>query len=190
MREDSGSRARPTGGKLGRRRALQLGAAALVLGGAAVAVVRTRGYPAPPRTLASLSAWQYAVVAQAARRITAPDRPADPSIPSSDDLDVVGFVDAWMARMPPKVTRDLGRFLGYLEHLAPVACGMTTRFTRLGPEDQDRTLAALEASSVDLLRAGFEGLKSLVFMGYYRDPATWRILGYDGPLVGRPKDGW
>ena len=51
-------------------------------------------------------------------------------------------------------------------------------------------LAAIEASSSDLLRAGFDGLKSLVFMGYYRDARTWGILGYDGPLVGRPPSGW
>jgi hypothetical protein len=51
-------------------------------------------------------------------------------------------------------------------------------------------LASVEASSSDLLRAGFDGLKSLVFMGYYRDPRTWGILGYDGPLVNRPRGGW
>ena len=42
----------------------------------------------------------------------------------------------------------------------------------------------------DLLRGAFDGLKSLVFMGYYRDPRTWRILGYDGPRVNRPDEGW
>ena len=51
-------------------------------------------------------------------------------------------------------------------------------------------LAALEASSQDLLRGGFTGLKSLVFMGYYRDARTWKVLAYDGPLVGRPENGW
>jgi hypothetical protein len=51
-------------------------------------------------------------------------------------------------------------------------------------------LASLEASSSDLLRAGFDGLKSLVFFGYYRDPRAWRLLGYDGPLVRRPAGGW
>ena len=188
MRPDSRGTA---GRKLGRRRVLELGAAALVLGGVAVATVRTRGYAAPPgRTLLALSAWQFAVVQGAARRITAPDRPGDPSIPTADALDVAGFVDAWIARMQPKVRRDLGRFLGYLEHLAPVACAMGSRFTRLSSPDQVQVLAALEASSSDLLRAGFEGLKALVFMGYYRDPRTWGIVSYDGPLVGRPAEGW
>jgi len=194
MREDSGRPAGERGERartLGRRRVLELGAAVLVLGGAAVAVVRTRGYSVPPgRTLVALSAWQLAVVEHAARRIVAPDRPGDPTIPTADAVDVAGFLDAWLSRMAPRVQRDLGRFLAYVEHLAPVACGMTSRFTRLSPEDQDRTLAGIESSSSDLLRAGFEGLKSLVFMGYYRDPRTWGIVGYDGPLVGRPAQGW
>jgi len=177
---------------LGRRRFVKAGIAfALLLGGSAVAVVRTRGYSVPGgRTLLGMTAWQFVVVQHAARRIAAPDRPDDASIPGADDTDVVGFVDGWMARMHPGLKRDLGRFLGYLEHLAPVAVGMGSRFSRLDPADQDHVLASLESSSSDLLRAGFEGLKSLVFMGYYRDPRTWSILGYDGPMVGRPAQGW
>jgi hypothetical protein len=177
---------------LGRRRFVKAGVGlALLLGGSAVAVVRTRGYALPPgRALLGLSVWQFVVVQHAARRIAAPDRPDDRSVPGADDTDAAGFVDGWFARMHPGLQRDLGRFLAYLEHLAPVAVGMASRFSRLQPADQDRVLAGLEASSSDLLRAGFDGLKSLVFMGYYRDPRTWSILGYDGPMVGRPAQGW
>jgi len=177
---------------LSRRRLLQAGVAtALVLGGSAVAVVRTRGYVlSPARELAAFSPWQFIVVQHAARRIVAPDRPGDASIPGADDLDVAGFVDGWVARMDARVRRDLGRFLGYLEHLAPVAAGFSTRLTRLSSAEQDAVLASVESSSSDLLRAGFDGLRSLVFMGYYREPRTWRIAGYDGPLVNRPAGGW
>jgi hypothetical protein len=164
---------------------------ALLLGAGAAAVVRTRGYAVPAgRSLTWMSPWQYVVFQHAARRIAAPDRPDDGSIPSADDLDVAGFADGWIARMPAAVRRDLGRFLAYLEHLAPVGSGYASRFTRLAPADQDRVLAGVEASSNDQLRAGFEGLKSLVFMGYYRDARTWRVIGYDGPMLGRPEGGW
>jgi hypothetical protein len=140
-----------------------------------------------------MSTWQWAVVEHAARRITAADRPeGGPGsvVPTSDEVDVAGFVDGWVARMPERVRRDLGRFLAYLEHVAPVGAGHLTRFTRLPADAQDRVLASLEASSQPLLRAGFEGLKSLAFIGYYRDARTWSIVGYDGPLVGRPEGGW
>jgi Gluconate 2-dehydrogenase subunit 3 len=174
-----------------RRRLFEAAIGALVVGGAALAVARTSGYPAPRgRVLAVLAPWQYRVIEHAARRIAAPDRPGDPSIPSPDDVDVASFADGWMARMPARVRRDLGRFLAYVEHVAPVVAGFVTRFTRLGPDDQDRVLSSIEASSSDLLRAGFEGLRSLVFLGFYRDPRTWRIVGYDGPLVARPAAGW
>ena len=105
-------------------------------------------------------------------------------------MDVVGGVDAWVARMHRGVRRDFGRFLAYLEHVAPLRCKLMARFSRLSPAEQDRVLASLESSPEGLLRGGFDGLKSLVFMGYYRDPRTWRIVGYDGPLVGRPTAGW
>ena len=159
----------------------------LVLAAAGVAVGRTRSYPAPARTLVWMTAWQWAVVEQAARRIAAADAPG---APTADDVDVTGFVDAWVSRMPERVRRDLGRFLAYLEHVAPLAAGHSSRFTRLTPREQDGVLSSVEASSHDLLRAGFEGLKSLVFIGYYRDARTWSVVGYDGPLVGRPAGGW
>jgi hypothetical protein len=139
--------------------------------------------------LAVLAPWQFVVVQHAARRIAAPDR-HDASVPSADDLAVAAFVDGWMAGMPERVRRDLGRFLAYVEHIAPIGAGFVARFTRLPPGDQDRVLASLEASSNDLLRAGFDGLRSLVFLGYYRDPRTWKIVGYDGPFIGRPQSGW
>jgi hypothetical protein len=166
-------------------------AAALVVGGMAAAAVRGHEYAVPPgRKLTSLSAWEFVVVEHAARRIAAPDRPGEPSIPSADDLDVAGFVDTWVARMDGRIRRDLGRFLAYVEHVAPLGVGFASRFTKLAASQQDRVLASIEASFSGLLRAGFDGLKSLVFMGYYRDARTWGIVGYDGPLVGRPREGW
>jgi len=166
---------------------------ALLATGSLVALVRTRGYAvAADRAakLTSLKAWQLIVVEHAARRICAPDRPDDPSIPSADEVDVALFFDGYVAAMPALLRRDLLRFVGYLEHLAPLTCGFTSRFTHLAPADQDRVLASVEASWSDLLRGGFEGLKAVVFMGYYRHARTWRIVGYDGPLVGRPQGGW
>jgi hypothetical protein len=166
-----------------------------------VAVVRTHGYPVPEgRRLRALSPWQYAVVEHASRRIVAPDREADgpdsargagdATIPSPDELEVAAFVDSWMGYLPRLLRRDLGRFLAYLEHIAPLAAGFASRFTHLDATAQDAVLSSLENSSVDLLRAGFDGLRSLIFFGYYRHPRSWSILRYDGPLVGRPPLGW
>jgi hypothetical protein len=184
--------ARARSPRLSRRRFVAVAGGALLAASGAVAVVRSRGYAVPSDVAARLvafSPWHYVVVQHLARRIAAPDRD-DPSIPTPDDTDVAGFADAYVARLPPAVRRDLLRALAVVEHAAPLAIGATSRFTRLAPADQDRVLASLESSPEDLLRGAFDGLKSLVFMGYYRDPRTWRIVGYDGPWVARPEGGW
>ena len=175
-----------------RRRFLKAGIAggALVALSSVVAFVRTRGYElAPERAakLAFLAPWQFIVVEHAARRIAAPDREG---VPTADDIGVAEFVDAYCAKMDPALRKDFASLLAYVEHLAPIAVGHSSRFTRLAPSDQDAVLAGMESSSQDLLRGGFAGLKSLVFMGYYKDARTWSVLGYDGPLVNRPDGGW
>lgn len=170
-----------------------LAATLLLAAGSTLAILRVRGYDVPDaraKKLVSLSPWQLVFVTHLARRIAAADRPSDPAIPTTDDVDVAGFVDGYVARMPAALRRDLFRAFVYVEHVAPLRLGLTTRFTGLAPSDQDRVLAALEASGQDVLRGAFEGLKALVFMGYYRDARTWKILGYEGPLVHRPEGGW
>jgi hypothetical protein len=178
-----------------RRRVLKatLAGGILVAAGSTLAVLRMRGNDLPLdrlHKLVSLSPWQFIFVTHVARRIAAPDRPDDATIPTTDEVDVAGFLDGYVARMPAAIRRDLFRAFVYVEHVAPLRLGLPWRFTRLSPEDQDRVLAALESSGQDLLRGAFDGLKSLVFMGYYRDARTWKILGYEGPLVRRPENGW
>jgi hypothetical protein len=186
----------PQAARLSRRRFVGIGlwfsGGALAAAAGAIAVVRTRGYAVEPEIaarLACLAPWQYVVVQHVARRIAAPDRD-DPSIPTPDDTDVAGWVDEYVARLPEGLRRDLLRALAFVEHLAPLGVGLASRFTRLDAAAQDRVLASLESNAQDLLRGAFDGLKSLVFMGYYRDARTWAIAGYDGPWVNRPEAGW
>jgi len=175
----------PTSSRRTALKTLAFGVLIAVAGGA-VARVRSEGYVVRrTKPLLSLTPWELAVVEHAARRIAASDRPDDHSIPSADDVDVAGFVDAYVARMPPPMRRDLSRALLYLEQVAPLTVGLASRFSLLAPAEQDRVLEALETSPVVLLRGAFAGIKSLVFMGYYRDARTWRILGYGGPWIGR-----
>jgi len=178
--------------RLPRRKVLRaaLGLGLLGATGGIVALVRSRGYEVSPEVRArivSLEPWQYVVVQHLARRVCAADAP---DVVTPDETDVAGFVDRYLAGMPARVRRDLGRFLGVVEQVAPAFVGSASRFTRLGPGDQDRVLAALEAHTNELLRGGFEGVKALLFMGYYRDGRTWSILGYEGPRVAaRPEAG-
>ena len=174
--------------RVSRRRALATVGAALVAVSTTVAIVRTRGYEVPKEVaerLRVLSPWQYVVLAAVARRIAAPDV-EDGSVPTSDDVGVAAFVDGYLEKLPDAMRRDFLRLLAFVEQLAPmVGCRLASRFSRLGAADQDRVLAWLESNSEGLLRGGFDGLKSSVFMGYYRDPRTWKIIGYPGPFVAK-----
>jgi hypothetical protein len=106
-------------------------------------------------------------------------------VPTPDEVGVASFVDQHMATMRPKMRKDLLGFFGLVEHELPLGSGYTSRFTQLPPEAQDEVLTKLEASDRDLLRGAFQGVKCLVFMGYYRDPRTWGVLGYEGPWLTR-----
>lgn len=158
-----------------RRRFLGWLAAGAVLGGSGIAVLRTRGYSVPPEVASKLSvlaAWQYVVIAAFGERVLAPER-----------VDVAGFADGYLVDLAAADRRDLLAFVAYLEHVAPLALGLTDRFSRLSPDAGDRVMSALETSSVELLRAGFQGLKALAMMALYRRPESWGALAYGGPVV-------
>lgn len=163
--------------------------AAVAATGGALTVARTGDYAfdrARASKLQALTPWQFVVVQHLARRIVAPDDPSDATVLTADDAEVADFIDGYLAGMSRSMRRDLSRMLQYVEHLAPLSEGYLHRFTALSPEDQDQVLRGIESSRLDLLRAGFNGLKSLVMMGYYRDPRSWSVLSYRGPLVVRP----
>jgi hypothetical protein len=160
-----------------------IGGTLAALGGA-VALFRMAGYEGLPTTAAQLrvlAPWQYLVFRAVARRMVAADRAE--GVPSPDEVGVAEFVDGYLVEMRPRLRRDLLRMLRYVEQLAPLGAGFAGRFTDLGPSEQDEVLLALEASRFDQLRAGFQAIKSLVMMGYYRDSRTFSILGYGGPFV-------
>jgi hypothetical protein len=152
--------------------------------GGLVALVRTHGYELPPGvTPVVLSAAEYEILGAIAARICAPDDRGASDAPSVAEVGVVAFADRYIAEMHPAMRRDLLRFFMYIEQLAPLRLGLASRFTRLSPGEQDRVLGSIEASDEGILRGGFDGLKSLVFMGYYRDARTWPIAGYGGPWL-------
>jgi len=178
------------------RRVVRGGAALALLGSCGtLAAIRSSGYsvdPARASVLKTCAPWQLVVLDAIAARMCLADVPYDAkgAPPTPREVGVSEFVDAFLAEAPAPVRRDFLALVGAVEHAYPLLCGHRRRFSALPTDQQDRVLTQMETSSVGLVRGAFAGLKSLLMMGYWRDPRTWGVIGYDGPLVNRPDSGW
>lgn len=159
-----------------RRVLLGLGAAAAAAG----AGVRLSGYPEAPPGASVLAAWELAVVRAAAEALLppAPDAGAYARVASA--------VDRYLVGMPPSTLREVHAMLGVVEHATPLG-GRLARFTSLAPAERARVLERL-ASHGGLLAQVYGGLRDLVVLAYYAQPATWGAIGYEGPRVPLDED--
>jgi hypothetical protein len=134
---------------------------------------RAEGLPAALREqLQVLEPWQLVTVQAFADRLLAPEA-----------LDVGLFVDGFLRGLPADDLRDVLRFIQVLEIGAPLALGRLSAFSRLGPAARDAVIEAVETSAAGPVRAGYQALKALVMMAFYRRDESWPALGYEGPLV-------
>ena len=169
---------------LTRRGFLRAGiAGTLLLGGAVVVGRSLSGYrldDATAKRLRALSPKEYLVMQAVARRVLAAD---GDDAPSPDAVDVAGAVDAYVAKLPAAVQRDVRALLQLVEHGSSFFRGRVARFTHLSPAEQDATLADWQRSSLTVRRRGFQALRTLAFVGYWRDDRTWPLIGYSGPML-------
>jgi len=155
----------------------------VLLGGAAIVGRSLSGYHLDAATasrLRALSPKEYLVMQAVARRVLAAD--ADDA-PSADAVDVAGAVDTYVAKLPPAVQREVRALLQLVEHGSSLFRGRATRFTHLTPAEQDATLADWQHSSLVVRQRGFQALRTLAFLGYWRDDRTWPLIGYSGPML-------
>jgi hypothetical protein len=136
------------------------------------------GEPAPR----SLSRKELLVLAAAVERLVAPD---GPDAPQGDAFAIAHWIDDYLASMDPAMQRDVSALLQLLEHGSSMFRLGATRFTRMSSEERDETLQDWSDSRLAVRRQGFQGLRALAFLGYYRDDRTFAMLGYPGPMVPR-----
>lgn len=109
-------------------------------------------------------------------------------VPESDGLDDAGWTDLEtivekaLSKRPAAVRRQLAVFIRLLDFLPRLR--WFRPFARLDPRRRARFLRSIQDSRVFLLRRGFWGLRTLVFMGYYGRPEAYREIGYDAQLRG------
>ena len=103
-------------------------------------------------------------------------------VPETADLDSAGInrfftlIDRALEQREPAVRRQFGTFLAFLRW-APLVRYLVP-FEKLSPAHQDAVLSWFQDAPLPLLRAGFWGLKTMVFMGYYGQPETHALIGY------------
>jgi D-cysteine desulfhydrase len=149
-----------------------------VLGGAlaaagALAVARVTGYPpAPGWSGQVLAAWEAHVLAAATEVLAGTS--------AVDGLVVAANVDRFLVSMPPSSKSEIHQLLGLVEHGTTPLGLRLSRFTKLAPDAREAFLLSLRARG-GLLAQAFRGLRDLVLMGVYQEPAAWKHLGYGGP---------
>ena len=88
--------------------------------------------------------------------------------------------EAWAS--PPLVRDDFNTALMMIEHL-PIALGFGSRFTRLPADRRAAAFDALLHHKARLVVAAASGIRQMVYVFYYADPAAWAGMGYEGPFV-------
>lgn len=103
---------------------------------------------------------------------------------SSADWDAMQqVIEAQLAQRPAALQRQLVTFVRAIEYLPLV--WRQGRFTRLSLGERVRVLERLEVSRFLLVRRGVWGLRTLVFMAFYTQPAMQQAIGYRAH-----RDGW
>ena len=109
-------------------------------------------------------------------------------VPESAALDEGGWtelehiVERGLASRPASIRRQLRLLVRLLDVLPLLRFGRT--LTRLDDARRTRFLQAIEDAPLLLLRRGFWGLRTLIFMGYYGRPEAAEAIGYRASLRG------
>lgn len=100
----------------------------------------------------------------------------------SDWLEVEQIVEHGLASRPASIRRQLRLLVRILEILPLLRFGRT--FRGLDPVRRTRFLLAVQDAPLLLLRRGFWGIRTLVYMGYYSRAAARAEVGYRATTEG------
>lgn len=109
-----------------------------------------------------------------------------PEAPRVRDIGAVASVDRLCRGLDPELSGPLPLVLRLFEW-GPIFFDLHfSRFTRMDDAEKDASLRAWMQSRLELRRLAFLGVRNLCFFGYYGQQETWPLIGYRGPLLGRP----
>jgi hypothetical protein len=112
--------------------------------------------------------------------------PADGALPSGESVGLARALDEQIWAAVPAARADMLAALLLLECVPPVFGSLAT-FSSLDAAARTRVFEAMLRSKRDVFCRVAVGLKQLLSIAYYSAPATWEVLGYDGPWVKNAK---
>ncbi len=168
---------------LSRRGALSVGGVAgLLLLGVGAARLRSLG-PVQPHG-------DFLVIGRTEQRVlealTSALFPKDGALPGGLDLGVVRDVDEQLWAAQPSLRAEVLSAILLVEYVPPVF-GRWGKFTALSNADRAAVFEAMLRSKRDLLAQVAVGLRQILSIIYYAKPATWTVIGYDGPWIKKAK---
>jgi hypothetical protein len=109
----------------------------------------------------------------------------EPGAPAVRETRSVATIDALCRRLDPGISGTLPLALRLFDY-GPILFDLSfSRFSRMSDEQKDASLDAWLTSRLALRRTAFLALRNLAFLGYYSQPETWPLIGYQGPLIER-----
>jgi hypothetical protein len=107
----------------------------------------------------------------------------EPTAPRVRDTAAVSTIAALCQRQGPDVVGQLSLALRLFEY-GPILFDLTfARFSRMTPEERDASLECWMTSRLTIRRLAFLALRNLSMLGYWSQPETWPLIGYQGPLL-------
>jgi hypothetical protein len=148
-----------------------------------------------PLAAQALSAPEVARPGAAALRVLTPGEysvltaVADTLIPrggafdlGASDVDLARRIDGYLPGLHPDVVTGFRGALGFVEQQAPALAQKAGAFTALAEGDRDAVFAAMIAAA-GLPASVLLALKFLCVSHFYTMDATWKVTGYDGPML-------
>lgn len=164
-----------------RRRLLTLGlvsAAVLAVGGGALALL------APGLRDGKLSARGREVMSAVGLAMLDGSLPAGDQAVAAELQGLLARVDRLVAALPPHAQSELSQLLALLGSAGGrrVLAGLGEDWHAAPVARRQEALQAMRVSGVALRQQAYQALHEIVGSAYFSEPATWRVLGYPGPL--------
>jgi hypothetical protein len=112
-----------------------------------------------------------------------------PDAPRVRDTGAVACIDHLCLTLDPELVGPLPTLLRAVEWGPYLFDWRFARFTSLADAEQDASLRGWMTSRIGLRRLGFSALRNLSLLGWYSQEASWRAIGYAGPLLARTGGG-